>query len=139
MQGISLIKLRGVFLWIIHGLVAIFKFAGISLDFSLPFVVILCLLLIWTGFGFTLLCIEKKFLDGWAGKALSVNQAYWVFFIYSFIVILFRVFIWHFRNLISGELISQVVGCLNVLKPAIDLVAYVCLEVVFLCILLNST
>lgn len=62
-----------------------------------------------------------------------------MFFICSFVVILFRVFIWHFRNLISGELISQVVGCLNVLKPAIDLAAYVCLEVVFLYILLNST
>lgn len=53
-------KVAWRFLWIIHGLVAIFKFAGISLDFSLPFVVILCLLLIWTGFGFTLLCIEKS-------------------------------------------------------------------------------
>ncbi len=125
-------------LWMLHGVFAFWQLLTLPSDnhafllgLSAQRILAILLVLFWVFLNFGMIVIKPK--DGtWLGAQLqNANSRDLVFMIVS-LVVLFRAWLAVLMSLFSGRLMLQYAGYLDRLLPVVNLISYVCLEILIL-------
>src|SRR5258706_15547861 len=125
-------------LWILHGLFAFWQLLTLPsenhafiLGLSPQRILTILLVLFWVFLNFGMIVIKPKGVIWLEAQLQNANSRDLVFIIAS-LVVLFRAWLAVLMSLFRGPLILQYVGYLDRLLPAVNLISYVCLEILIL-------
>lgn len=128
------------FLWFVQGLVSLWLFiTSKSFEISPRYLVLTFFLLLWMAFNCVLIILDYKKNSWWMARKIDFNKPNVKDFLFltSVLFVFGRACLWYVRSLLSQELILQVGGYLDVLKPILNLVACTSLEIAILIIIFN--
>jgi hypothetical protein len=128
-------------LWMIHGGIAFYQFTnGIFFQYSLPYITISLVLLLWIIINSLLVIADIWNIHPWPAWRNSLQHARVrdVLFSAAFLFIIIRAAVWYLRSLFGQQLAIQVGGYLDILEPLLNLMAYGALEIALVIVALGA-
>lgn len=128
------------FLWVVHGLIALWKFTtNIAFELTPFYLGISFFLLVWVVLNALLAVFELTNKPQWLAwkNTFENSKIRDIALITVSLFILVRIGIWYMHGLLNQELALQIGGYLDILAPLLDLIAWSSLEMAALLFLTN--